>query len=1157
MSWWQYAPATQKLSATLARLKEQSSPFRQPPPPPQETSPWDTPGSVFGLLGGIKKAFWQPEEVTQEEYPGYGTKGRYALAPFTSSPVGRVLSPPIGRAPAGSPESFFEAAVLSPPGAIATGGLAALGRELSPIGKPIGKAAASVADALTKSLARKIAISSRMQPAEASNLAAKFWRSDTGIKLAERATNKIKGRRLPVMGGQDLEQLADDFANQALKQEPKLLSGAAPKATKAARLSIRPTTYRGQSGFQVVGKDSLDRNIKVFAETRLKAESVKQNIIAGREAFEAAPPVTPEAAPAAELPKKTGQLPTSGAQQKALDWLSKEGIEDLSGNTLPVDDNGMITLYHRTSRTNAEELTKTGRFISKENTGETFFSSKPTGQAEGYGDTVVKVKVPAQAIHLDDAFKDEMHITVSNRKLALGNIAEVLSSGAEKAVGLTPSPAAQPLQPTPVAQAATSGAGAPPIQPPVKPPTMVATPDDLIREFGRRIASKEPELIAETQRRQISAQKSVRVGTMEDLFQKNLDSGMGAEEALFKAAGALRGKYEVKPLTLGDVFEPIREQLFAKIDATITDPLERLATGEALRKVLDTGKIADVPGIAGGSQLSRLRQVFADHPEILKALENPDDFITKNYPPVTTKAPPEFSKIIGERPTQPGLVEAEALETSKRPVVLEKPIPSRPSLPRVSAAQRELELQALQGELKGSAPEVLGPMLQYPEGSVGRQVSYLPNTPRVRLLNVLKRIGIQATEILNLPRIIQVSYDVSMPLRQGLVLGSRFPIKWGRSVLRMMRALKSEKIAAEYEQAIWRRPHTGEGILNGLYLAPISQRGKVAMGLQEEARMMARWIRRIPGVQASERSALVFLNDLRSQVWEHYAEVLSRMGADKNEYKAVTQLINQASGRGDLPKFLEGAAPIINQLLFSPRLFLARLQLPTRLFSSSHYVRKETARILVAFLAAGASLHTLGVMMGGKSEKDPRSAAAGKIKVGNTYFDPWGGYQQYARFVAQFITSQRKTQGGEIVKTTRYDVVERFAQSKGAPLASLVLDLLRGENYIGEELRATLGGVTKEGYDRLTPLVVKDIIDAMRGSGMGVAISVGLWAVFGGGVTTYKEAPTKPSGGGIPIRGESPFGSRQQNPFGQQGNQQPDFDEEELRKRVRERLKRG
>src|SRR3990167_1066288 len=438
MSWWQYAPATQKLSATLARLKEQSSPFRQPPPPPQETSPWDTPGSVFGLLGGIKKAFWQPEEVTQEEYPGYGTKVRYALAPFTSSPVGRVLSPPIGRAPAGSPESFFEAAVLSPPGAIATGGLAALGRELSPIGKPIGKAAASVADALTKSLARKIAISSRMQPAEASNLAAKFWRSDTGIKLAERATNKIKGRRLPVMGGQDLEQLADDFANQALKQEPKLLSGAAPKATKAARLSIRPTTYRGQSGFQVVGKDSLDRNIKVFAETRLKAESVKQNIIAGREAFEAAPPitpevakvgariekpihkldaspiappgkrwtgdrgaqpgepvyylddfdepraviiervnnvgdvlydvrtaegrglgiyatledaskraeevfppVTPEAAPAAELPKKTGQLPTSGAQQKALDWLSKEGIEDLSGNTLPVDDNGM------------------------------------------------------------------------------------------------------------------------------------------------------------------------------------------------------------------------------------------------------------------------------------------------------------------------------------------------------------------------------------------------------------------------------------------------------------------------------------------------------------------------------------------------------------------------------------------------------------------------------------------------------------------------------------------------------------------------------------------------------------------------------------------------------------------------------------------------
>ena len=113
---------------------------------------------------------------------------------------------------------------------------------------------------------------------------------------------------------------------------------------------------------------------------------------------------------------------TDSKQQKAIQWIEDEGIEDLSGNPIEVDKNGMVTLYHRTSKESANQMNKTGKFISKENTDETFFSNKPTGQAEGYGDSIIGIKVPAQDIRIDDAFRDEIHVAVSNKKIDLHSI---------------------------------------------------------------------------------------------------------------------------------------------------------------------------------------------------------------------------------------------------------------------------------------------------------------------------------------------------------------------------------------------------------------------------------------------------------------------------------------------------------------------------------------------------------------------------------------------------------------------------------------------------------------------------------------------------------------------------------------------------------------
>jgi hypothetical protein len=75
-------------------------------------------------------------------------------------------------------------------------------------------------------------------------------------------------------------------------------------------------------------------------------------------------------------------------------------------------------LYHRTSPENAEQINQDRRMHSKENTGEVFFSTHKDGQGTGYGEGVVRVRVPARLAELDDEFPSgEQHYRIRARDL--------------------------------------------------------------------------------------------------------------------------------------------------------------------------------------------------------------------------------------------------------------------------------------------------------------------------------------------------------------------------------------------------------------------------------------------------------------------------------------------------------------------------------------------------------------------------------------------------------------------------------------------------------------------------------------------------------------------------------------------------------------------
>ena len=114
-----------------------------------------------------------------------------------------------------------------------------------------------------------------------------------------------------------------------------------------------------------------------------------------------------------------------GVSQVGRAPLDRDGnpLVDMNGTPMEPNSDGTLTLYHRTTPEAAGIIQRTGAFKSRENTNETFFSNRQTGQSEGYGNAVVAVRVPARQVRINDAFRNgEVHVAVSNRLLSRKNL---------------------------------------------------------------------------------------------------------------------------------------------------------------------------------------------------------------------------------------------------------------------------------------------------------------------------------------------------------------------------------------------------------------------------------------------------------------------------------------------------------------------------------------------------------------------------------------------------------------------------------------------------------------------------------------------------------------------------------------------------------------
>ena len=386
-----------------------------------------------------------------------------------------------------------------------------------------------------------------------------------------------------------------------------------------------------------------------------------------------------------------------------------------------------------------------------------------------------------------------------------------------------------------------------------------------------------------------------------------------------------------------------------------------------------------------------------------------------------------------------------------------------------------------------------------------------------------------AGEVLNVPRAIMASTDLSFGFRQGIFVAARHPLLFSKSFINQFKYFFSSKAYKGSLREIHSRPTYKLMREAKLPLTEIGGR----LSQREEAFMGSQLAEKIPiwryVQKASNRAYTGFANRLRADYFDWMIKTARKVGVEPKGrvLTDIGRFIGTATGRGELPQAIEKAAVALNATFFSPRLVFSRLHLlnPVYYAKLDPFVRKEALKSLFSFASAGLGILSLAKMGGADVEDDPRNADFGKIKVGNTRYDIWGGFQQPVRLAAQLITGEivssttgtTMTLGEGYRAMTRPELLARGVEMKLAPIASFALALGRGSTAIGDEVK-TGPEIAKQLGLRVTPMVIQDFYDLYREDEDFRDMIKASPAIFGVGVQTYGVKPENVVGAKVTVQ---------------------------------------
>lgn len=395
---------------------------------------------------------------------------------------------------------------------------------------------------------------------------------------------------------------------------------------------------------------------------------------------------------------------------------------------------------------------------------------------------------------------------------------------------------------------------------------------------------------------------------------------------------------------------------------------------------------------------------------------------------------------------------------------------------------------------------------------------------------------------LNIPRALMSTLDFSAVLRQGLIPAIANPKMAKDAMAQMFKSSVSQK---EYNRWLYDLQQSGRYDLMKETDLAITDSVNADLKAREEL-FMSNLVDQVPVVGAlsrgSERAYSQFLNKMRVDLFNRFADSMEERGLtfknSPNEYKQMAAYINNSTGRGDLRKTLNNAAPILNTLFFSPRLISSRINMLTYFAQPRFYktvpkeVRIDYFKSMAKFIGLGLTVLALAKLNGADVETDQRSSDFGKIKVGNTRWDIWGGFSQYIRVRAQFLSGQsvsintgkvRELDGEGIFGTDRSDPLTSMLRGKLAPVPSIIVDLAKKRNIVGEHIQPfsywnssinrkdhkAIIGAKEYLANHFLPLISTGLIDAVKDQGIKAWFTVGVPSIFGVGTQTFSTSNHK------------------------------------------------
>ena len=298
----------------------------------------------------------------------------------------------------------------------------------------------------------------------------------------------------------------------------------------------------------------------------------------------------------------------------------------------------------------------------------------------------------------------------------------------------------------------------------------------------------------------------------------------------------------------------------------------------------------------------------------------------------------------------------------------------------------------------------------------------------------------------------------------------------------------------------------------------------------------SRIAKKIPGVGASERAYVSYMNALRFDYFNTLAKALPR--PTKENLAELANHVNNLTGRGSLGKW-ENSANLLATILFSPKYWSSRLRvagnalvLPleaTARAAGLDFRKKEIrdARRIIAKeygrMAIGGSafygLIGLAAMMAkgladDEDEKplftvgmDPTSSDFGKLVFRNgSRQDPMAGMSQNIVLLSRLLSGKSTNTEGRVTdldedpNNSRLKVLLRMGRSKLAPIPTSAVNILDKKDAQYQPTR-----IEKELLGLYLPISAAETINGFRELGVAGGTAAAISGFFGQGVNTYGE----------------------------------------------------